>query len=175
MIHFALVCDGGHAFDAWFRNAGDFDAQARAGHLVCPVCASADVRKALMAPNVSTARKKAAAQQEAGGVRASGTAGIDEAEADTPPQVPVPSPAASLAAADPRRSEVAAMMRALRDTVIRNTENVGTGFAEEARKMHYGEAEKRGIHGETSAREAHELREEGIDILPLPTLPEDNN
>ncbi len=174
MIQFALVCEGGHAFDAWFRNAGDFDAQAQAGHLSCPVCGSAEVRKALMAPNVSTARAKAAAEQ-AGGVHAEACGTVETSGEETAVESTAVSQASALAAVDPRRNELLAMARALRDTVIRNTENVGKGFAEEARKMHYGETEKRGIHGETSAREARELREEGIDIMPLPMLPEDNN
>lgn len=176
MIHFSLVCGAGHGFEAWFRNTGDFDVQANAGHVTCPTCGGTDVRKALMAPNVTTARNKAEPPAS--------TPQATTPQADAPSQPaaslsgPVDAPtvdAPTLAAADPRQSEVADVLRALRVAVIKNTENVGKGFAEEARKMHYGEAAKRGIHGETSAREAHELREEGIEIMPLPSLPEDSN
>lgn len=160
MIHFALICDEGHEFEGWFRSAGDFDAQAEAGHVGCPVCGSSSVRKGLMAPNVSTARGR----EKAAAVAVAPTEAPAGAEA-----------APSLAVSDPRQGEMVEMLRRLRDTVVQNTENVGKSFAEEARKMHYGEAEKRGIRGETNAREARELQEEGIQVLPLPLLPEDGN
>lgn len=173
MIRFTLACDDGHEFEGWFRNAGDFDTQADAGHVSCPMCGGTDVRKALMAPNVSTSRSKVARgdvveaspqSDENSGAQPNDAAATEGGEA-------VP----TIAVNDPRQAEFVEVLRKLRDTVVQNTENVGKGFAEEARKMHYGEAKKRGIHGETNPQEAHELREEGIDILPLPGLPEDKN
>ena len=66
-------------------------------------------------------------------------------------------------------------MRELRDHLVKNADNVGTKFPEEARKMHYGEIEHRSIYGEASPEEARELIEEGVELHPLPVLPEDRN
>jgi len=77
--------------------------------------------------------------------------------------------------ADPRQRMLLAMMRELRKSVEANAEYVGDRFADEARKIHYQEAEKRGIYGEASAEAAHALIDEGIEVHPLPRLPEDGN
>jgi hypothetical protein len=69
----------------------------------------------------------------------------------------------------------AAAMRAFRAFVLANTENVGRAFAEESRKMHYGEAESRAISGEASGEDVRELLEEGIPVLPVPIIPDDRN
>ena len=71
--------------------------------------------------------------------------------------------------------EVVKAMRTIRDAVKENADYVGPKFAEEARKIHYGEKEERGIYGEASAEDVNSLKEEGIDVLPLPVLPEDRN
>jgi hypothetical protein len=80
-----------------------------------------------------------------------------------------------LAAADPRRREMIAALKELRDKVTENADYVGEKFAEEARKIHYKEAEVRGIYGEATLDEAKGLIDEGIEFHPLPVLPEDRN
>jgi len=72
-------------------------------------------------------------------------------------------------------TELRSMMRAVRDHVTKNAEYVGPRFADEARKIHYEEAEPRGIYGEASGEEVLSLKEEGVDVHPLPVLPEDHN
>jgi hypothetical protein len=142
MIRFNLVCDGHHQFEGWFSSNDDFDAQVEAGLVSCPVCDSVRVEKALMAPSVSTARKKEAATRLA------------------------------------MNTVQSAAMQQLRDAVKKireNSEDVGKRFPEEARKIHYGEAEERGIIGQASLDEAKSLIEEGIGVAPLPDLPEDKN
>ncbi|MCX5581235.1 DUF1178 family protein [Kaistia terrae] len=83
--------------------------------------------------------------------------------------------AVKVAAPDPRQVAMVEMMRKLREHVTENADYVGGKFAEEARKIHYQEVEARGIYGEASPEEARSLIDEGIDFLPLPTLPEDGN
>lgn len=80
-----------------------------------------------------------------------------------------------LAANVPDRQEMVATLRKLRQHMTENADYVGPKFAEEARKIHYNETEKRGIYGEASSEEAHSLAEEGIEFHPLPVLPEDHN
>ena len=156
MIRYALSCMAGHAFEGWFRGLEDFDRQKAGGLLSCPFCGGPEVDKALMAPAVSTARRK-------------------EARAETM-AASAPAPVPAIAA--PRGPEQAALvekLRALRAELTANAENVGAAFPEEARKIHYGEAEARGIYGAASREDIGELLEEGIAVMPLPVLPEDRN
>lgn len=144
MIRFALHCDEGHDFDAWFSSGASYDEQIEAGAISCPICGSADVRKAPMAPAVLR--------------------GTDETG---------PKRAAPPADAEQRRTF--ALVRGLREYLKTNAEDVGKNFAEEARKIHHGEAEGRNIYGEATLDEAKSLTEEGIPALPLPRLPEEHN
>ena len=146
MIRYALTCDGGHQFESWFGDSKAYDTLRAADAVVCPQCGSAAVEKALMAPQVATARKKDARKAK---VR--------------------------LAANHGMQAEAVAAIRKIRDHVKENADYVGDKFPEEARKIHYEEAEKRGIYGEASADEAKALVEEGIEFHPLPILPEEQN
>jgi len=150
MIRYQLICDNGHAFDGWFSGSAGFDEQKAAGQLECPTCGSNRVDKALMTPLV-TARTKAKGKAEGAGK----TQAVFQA--------------------DPKEAELKAALRKLREHVTTNADYVGDRFAEEARKIHYEEAESRGIYGEASVDEARDLREEGIEFHPLPVLPEDHN
>jgi hypothetical protein len=140
MIRYALICDRGHEFDAWFGSGAAYEEQARAHTVTCPYCGSAAVNKAPMAPSVMRARNDSPAP-------------LDAAE----------------------RKKTYAFLKGLRAHLEANADNVGPAFPEEARKMHYGEAEARSIYGEASLKEAEELREEGIPAVPLPPLPKDHN
>jgi hypothetical protein len=160
MIRYDLECADGHGFDGWFRSGEDFDRQAAAGLVTCPHCGSAAVSRALMTPAVRPSRSKAAAAAPVPAMPSAGEA--------TPTQ-PV------AVAADPRRAAVMAALRALREKVTAETDYVGPAFAEEARKMHYGEREARGIWGEASGEDVRALIDEGIEVHPLPVLPEDRN
>lgn len=160
MIRYTLSCENDHRFEAWFAGSDAFEEQRSAGHVSCPACGSVNVNKALMAPSVSTGRKKEA---RAGDEQAQG-------KRKTVPGVPVP-----VASNKALPDEFLKVMRTIRDTVKENADYVGPRFAEEARKIHYGEAEERGIYGEASAEDVNGLKEEGIDVMPLPVLPEDRN
>lgn len=141
MIRFSLVCDNEHEFDGWFRNGDDFDGQKTRGLVSCPTCHSVHVGKALMAPAVSTARKRE-------------TIAVAMGEA---------------------QKQALAKLRELAAEVRTNADYVGDKFAEEARKIHFGETEARGIYGEASVDEARGLIEDGVEFMPLPVFPEDQN
>ncbi len=170
MIRYTLACDAAHTFEGWFRNSDDFDAQCGRKLVMCPVCGSTEVKKGLMSPNVSTSRKReeismtAAAASQASPAQQSGT-----------PAEPSQMQQAALLPADVRSREVVEALRLLRARMIENSENVGRDFAEEARRIHYGEAEERNIYGETTLKDAEALIEEGISVLALPELPDDKN
>lgn len=149
MIHYALVCEGEHAFEGWFRSSGDFDDQVAMGLVTCPVCGSPRVTRALMAPSVQSGRAR------------------DERD-DTARRQTVMLP-------DPQQKALLDALREIRKKVTENATYVGDRFAEEARKMHLGEIEHQGIWGEATADEVETLAEEGVEFQPLPGLPEDRN
>ena len=140
MIHYDLICDKGHAFDGWFRNSAAYDEQAGRGLVTCSHCGSAKVEKQLMAPGIPVKSNR---------------------RSDSSKQMVA-------APADPRLAELMTMMREMRRHVEQNAEYVGDRFAEEARKMHYGDAPERGIRGQASSQERESLLEEGIEVVPLP-------
>ncbi|WP_132255264.1 DUF1178 family protein [Methylobacterium segetis] len=155
MIRYALVCEAGHTFESWFPSSDSFDDQSARGLVSCPLCGSAKIGKGLMAPSVARTDR---------GERAPAPATVAEAPA------PVPLPMI----AEPER-KLRALLRAVREHVTQTAEHVGPRFPEEARKIHYGEVEERPIYGEASPEEARALIEEGIDVAPLPPMPDDRN
>jgi len=165
MIRYQLQCDKDHIFEAWFSNSDAYDKQARCNLITCPQCGSSKVSKAIMAPNigVKTNRKKTALT----------------VRGDAQSEVAAPQQNSSDESHSPElvnaRHEIMAAARKIREIVKKNAEYVGHKFAEEARKIHYEEVEEKGIYGEASAEEVQELLEEGVDIQPLPILPEEKN
>lgn len=164
MIRYALACDHGHSFEAWFRSSSDFDGQAERGLLSCPACGSSEVRKALMAPKVVSREASAARSTPATAETVESAAA--QAEASAPVQA---------ANVPPGAEEIVARLRELKRQLVESSENVGNRFPEEARRMHYGEAPHRSVYGEASPDEARALIEEGVGIMPLPVLPEERN
>jgi hypothetical protein len=162
MIHYQLRCAAGHGFDGWFPDSASFDKQAKAGLVECPHCGTAKVERALMAPAIRKSRRKALPAPVP----------APEAEA-TPAAAPAPPPEAlpARAAAGPMPAQVVALLQRMRAEVEKNCDYVGKDFAEEARKIHMGETEERGIYGEATQAEAEALAEEGIDIARLPWVP----
>jgi hypothetical protein len=159
MIKYALACDKGHQFESWFADSAAFDKQAKRKLVTCPVCDSAKVEKAIMAPRLA-ATKKRKTQVPAQPMPASADA---------------PVPAAPVAMMSPQEQELRTKLKELREHLTKNADNVGKKFTEEARKMHYGEIEHRSIYGEATPEDAKELAEEGIDFHPLPILPDERN
>lgn len=156
MIRYRLACDKGHAFDAWFASGEAYDKLARRKRVVCETCGSTKVEKALMAPSVRPSDREAPRP----------------GAAEPPPSA---APVAMMPAPTPEQGALIEQMRALRDAVKKQGEYVGKRFPEEARKIHHEESPARGIYGEASPEEAKALIEEGIEILPLPVLPEAQN
>lgn len=151
MIRYQLQCPTDHTFEAWFGSSQAYDRQAKRGLVTCPRCGSTKIEKCIMAPNIGAKGNKTD---------------------DTPIVKAVNTDAAQQA---PSMSELRALMRRMRREVEEKAEYVGPNFAEEARKIHYEETEARGIYGEATMDEARSLHEEGVEFLPLPPMPEDQN
>ncbi len=137
MILYELKCSNEHHFEAWFKDSAAYDKQVKRGEIECPVCSETQVSKAIMAPNVSTSRRREGSESRAEEVA----------------------------------TEILQAVGKLQKYVENNCEDVGDRFAEEARAIHNGEAEARGIYGEATREEAEELIEEEIPVLPLPKRP----
>jgi hypothetical protein len=172
MIRYALNCTEGHVFESWFQNSAAFDKQKKRGLVTCPICGSAKVKKAIMAP------KLARTDVERPSAPTLPPPPPSNPQAATPPvpaMPPVPAGKSPVAIMLGQERELRQKLKELRDHVTKNANYVGGHFPEEARKMHYGEIEHRSIYGEASPDEAKALHEEGIEFHPLPILPDDQN
>jgi hypothetical protein len=160
MIRYTLRCEREHTFESWFQDSAAYDSQVKRKLVSCPVCESVKVEKAIMAPRIV------------------GKKGRERAE-----PIPAPAPAAETPAPAPgatqlmmaQERELRVKLKELRDHIVKNADNVGEKFPNEARKMHYGEIEHRPIYGEASPEEAKSLIDEGVEVSPLPVLPDDRN
>ena len=153
MIHYNLRCERGHAFESWFQSSAAYESQEKRKLVSCPACGSVKVEKAIMAPQIARKKGRSAAP-------------VPAAEVTTPSSTP-------LMMAQER--ELRAKLRELRDHIVKSADNVGERFPNEARKMHYGDIEHRPIYGEASPDEARSLIDEGVEVSPLPVLPDDRN
>jgi hypothetical protein len=156
MIRYHLRCERGHAFESWFQSSSAYETQEKRRLVNCPVCGSAKVERAIMAPQIVSKKGRESV---------------------------VPAPAASTEVTSPgstpllmaQERELRAKLKELRDHIVKNADNVGERFPNEARKMHYGDIEHRPIYGEASPDEARALIDEGVEVSPLPVLPDDRN
>ena len=159
MIRYSLRCERGHAFESWFQSSSAYESQEKRKLVNCPVCGSAKVERSIMAPQIVS--KKGRDSQ--------------------PNDIPAPAQPAEVAAAGStpllmaQERELRAKLKELRDHIVKNADNVGERFPNEARKMHYGDIEHRPIYGEASPEEARSLIDEGVEVSPLPVLPDDRN
>ena len=160
MIRYALRCERDHTFESWFQSSSAYESQVKRKLVECPTCGSTKVAKAIMAPRIVSKKGRDAAPVPAAPVPAPA------------PEVIPPGPTSLLMA---QERELRAKLKELRDHIVKNADDVGERFPTEARKMHYGETEHRPIYGEASIEEARELIEEGIEVAPIPVLPDDRN
>lgn len=157
MIRYAIRCDHDHTFESWFQSSSAYESQVKRDLVSCPICGSTEVEKAIMAPRIVSTKG-----------RETGLPSTAAATTDVAPAAPT-----SLMMA--QEVELRAKLKELRDHVIKNADNVGEQFTNEARKMHYGDIEHRPIYGEASPQQARDLIDEGIEVAPLPMLPDDRN
>lgn len=148
MIRYRLRCNAEHEFEAWFQNSSAFEKQAESGLLSCPDCGSSQVTRALMAPALQGTHRET---------------------------LPVPAEPSSA-----EQKQVATQALALKQQLLslrrkieENFDNVGDRFAEEARKIHYGDSDPRGIYGDTTPQEREALADEGIEVSSIPWLRDD--
>lgn len=155
MIVFNVCCSNDHEFEGWFADSASFDEQVEAGAVNCPVCGDSNVRKAPSAPRLGGIRKG----REEASARAGARAGSNAA------------PNAAMGPQGPDGDKLREYTTALHDLkkhIEDNSDYVGDRFPEEARKIHYGEADPRAIHGEATPDEARELNEEGVEFHRIP-------
>ena len=159
MIRYNLRCEKGHAFESWFQSSAAYESQEKRRLVSCPACGSVKVERAIMAPQIVSKKGRESAAPAA-------PADVAATEVAAPGSTP-------LLMAQER--ELRAKIKELRDHIVKNADNVGERFPNEARKMHYGDIEHRPIYGEASPDEARALIDEGVEVSPLPVLPDDRN
>ena len=185
MIKYQLVCDQNHEFEGWFKGSDAYDEQAANGLIRCPLCDSDQVKRALMTPNLASPKRQKSVTPPA----------TDQLQA-TEATASIPASSASVSSASSRfghttndhaaapgvmqaeqlQAYTAALaeVRQLRQKIIKECRDVGDNFAEEARKIHYGEAEAEGIYGQATKDERESLKDEGIEIFDMPWVPTDH-
>ena len=150
MILYQLQCEKEHRFEAWFRDSQAFDKQSKRKLLACPKCGSAKITKTLMAPRIG----------KSGG--------------DNQPKSATHAPTESSFKLTPEAVELKRKLKEMQSLISKECDYVGRNFAEEARKIHYGEVTPHGIFGEATSEDAKELVDEGIEFTSIPWVPEEN-
>jgi hypothetical protein len=161
-----LQCAHQHSFEGWFASEDDFQSQLSRDLIECPICESKQIDKLPSAPRLNFGAQETRSSASESNADAGAASSTNRAVADI-----TASPSTAVALTPPPSESVttgqADFLKALRQ-LMANTEDVGRRFADEARRMHYGDIETRSIRGQASAREAAELLEEGIEVMPLP-------
>ena len=163
MIRYNLRCERGHAFESWFQSSSAYETQEKRKLVSCPSCGSAKVERAIMAPQIVSRKGRENPASIPAPASATPVAGTEVATAGSTPLLMA------------QERELRAKIKELRDHIVKNADNVGERFPNEARKMHYGDIEHRPIYGEASPEEARSLIDEGVEVSPLPVLPDDRN
>lgn len=188
MIRYTVRCKAGHDFEGWYKDSKTYESLQTAGAINCPDCGSAEVRRAPMAPALSgtkasrrddgphAAESDSSAEVSSGGAGASGGGGESPTPTPAPESAPsAPDTAVAISAEDAKRIHVMGKIREalveVRRHVEKNADYVGPKFADEARKIHYGETEERSIYGEASEAESEALADEGIEVGRIPWVP----
>src|SRR5437764_5561703 len=170
MILYRLRCSKGHELGGWFKDSKAYERQEKKSLIGCAVCGDSKVARAVMSPNIGRGGDKAGKAM----IEAEPQTAPAPASAPTPANAPTPQQQQMAALAKHMPKEMRETLLKLREQVEKNCEHVGAKFADEARKIHYGESDKRGIYGETSDEEAEALAEEGIEFGRLPWIPRGN-
>jgi hypothetical protein len=161
-----LQCSCQHSFEGWFASEDDFQTQLSRSLIECPLCSDKTITKMLSAPRLNLGAIQPTASS-ASQIRSGTGAGVaDHANLNLGTLAAGTSESAAVVPMSGPGLQ-AAWLQMVRH-VVANTENVGDKFAEEARKIHYGESEERAIRGHASRKETAELLDEGISIMPLP-------
>ena len=185
MVKYQLICDQNHEFEGWFQGSAAYDEQVANGLLRCPLCDSDQVKRALMTPNIASPKRRKSDVLSAN----------DEMSANEPAaSTTTPSATATLASSQVSHNATRQMavqeamqaeqpqafgatlaeLRQLRQKIIKECRDVGDNFAEEARKIHYGEAEAKGIYGQATQEGRESLKDEGVEIYNMPWVPSDH-
>jgi hypothetical protein len=170
-----LQCSQQHSFEGWFGSEDDFQNQLARNLVQCPMCGSSDITKKLSAPRFNLGKSAAPSAETAAESKTTSKAETNTQTASASTELAVKSPASSQTRQVAQRPnlppEMAEVMQAawleVAKHVIANTEDVGSSFASEARKIHYGEADERAIRGQATPDQTMELLEEGIDVMPM--------
>ena len=167
MILYKLRCSHDHEFEAWFRNGASYDRQVKSGDVDCPFCGDLAISKSPMAPRLAKSPSTDGFSRTSGADMAEAVSAAEQAAEKATKRTVGGDGGHAVEVAE----QILKAVNMLRDYVERNYENVGDDFADEARRIHYGDAEERGICGNASDEESKALVEEGVEHVRLPGTP----
>lgn len=150
-----LSCISGHVFEGWFASEGAYQEQLDKGLVACPTCSSIQVHKKMSAPRLNLSGASAPVSEATPMAGQSGSKKIADLSRENP-------------LAERVHAELQKVISKVVEHVLAHTDDVGDRFAEEARRIHYGETQERAIRGQATMDEAKELVEEGIELVPIP-------
>ena len=174
MIKYQLICDLSHEFEGWFQTSASFDAQNQSELITCPVCGSANVRRALMTPNLASPKRRRKPSADNISNANTSITGINGTPSSSSNQTNSSGSRDVASGASPSVTEIGeamAQLRQLQRKIKAEYRDVGTEFAAEARKIHYGESRPENIYGQSSDEEREALMDEGIDVVAMPWVP----
>lgn len=176
MIKYQLICDKDHEFEGWFSSSSAYDSQLSQGLVECPICASHKVRRALMAPNLNSPKMRRSSKDKILQDMARAQDIMPDGNDNMAGNVTTNQPADTSQPGDAKQAMAMAMtmLRSIHKKIQADFTNVGDKFADEARKMHYGEKEAEPIFGTSTDEEREALADEGIEFHHLPDLPKDH-
>lgn len=191
MIVYRLKCDLNHRFDAWFQSGASFEEQQKQKLLECPHCGSTGISKAPMSPRISKTSHSSLGTEILDTVESEGfpyesmsynysdkTNAIQLHKDCTGSQPLSLDHLEKTLQSDKMKTVNPALIRkallSLKENIRQSCDDVGNKFAEEARRIHYGETEKRSIYGQASFEEIFDLRQEGVEVSALPPFPKED-
>lgn len=161
MLVLNLSCANGHLFEGWFGSNEDYESQQERAMLSCPMCGIEQITRMPSAPRLNVSHLRQGASRDV-------AHDMHPELTGTPAQTPHQAAKPAVGPSAPASAPAEAMWKQVVEHVLKNTEDVGEQFAEEARRIHYGESEQRGIRGSATADDTAALLDEGIDVMPLP-------
>ena len=173
MIKYQLICDLSHEFEGWFQTSASFDAQNQSELITCPICGTANVRRALMTPNLASPKRRKPSAHNMHDTNRSIVSSNDKpaSQSNLTNSVGSGDVASGASSRVAEIGEAMAQLRQLQRKIKAEYRDVGTEFAAEARKIHYGESAPENIYGQSSDEEREALEDEGIDVVAMPFLP----
>ena len=151
----SLYCSNQNSFDGWFQNIEAYQNQKSKGLILCPLCGSDDIIKSLTTPSFRLSKVNSTDIE------------VEQKEVDN-------KNLRKLVRSNDKTKDISILLRAMKKEIKKNSEFVGDDFVKEVRSMQVDKTKERSIYGHGTKKEIEELKDEGVDILYVPWVPDDH-